>query len=264
MGNELTNKIDKALLIRRLKKENINISSEDLDDVINCFNQLIDFYLENYSGYYYRFTFVRTPRSLYESDDKKYDLIFHELIKLKKLNLLHYIDYVYLLSDYNSFFNSRLTELLESLHKITTYYQDCDEPKEDFIYKHINEHPYMLEDVIDNDLDCITESKYINQDYKNIMMLYNELLKLYFDNDYNDMDYEAFFQEFINMTYYYFLINDSFNKEPQEVYNYLTKIKDNLFSVCDKLNLDGEMEYKDRIKYIDSLYKSKSKVKVIK
>ena len=170
MGNELTNKIDKALLIRRLKKENINISSEDLDDVINCFNQLIDFYLENYSGYYYRFTFVRTPRSLYESDDKKYDLIFHELIKLKKLNLLHYIDYVYLLSDYNSFFNSRLTELLESLHKITTYYQDCDEPKEDFIYKHINEHPYMLEDVIDNDLDCITESKYINQDYKNIMI----------------------------------------------------------------------------------------------
>ena len=41
------NKIDKLLLKRKLKREKIDISDDDLDIVINTYNHLLDFYLED-------------------------------------------------------------------------------------------------------------------------------------------------------------------------------------------------------------------------
>ena len=257
------NKLERSLLIRKLKKNGIEIDNNDLDDVINAFNNIIDFYLDaDKNLVYYRYGFIMTPKVFYEVDDTNFNSIFNLLISMKKNNLLHYLDYAFILHNYDWDYD-RLHELYRFLHNIMRKYNDS-EIKEDFIYEFIDENDYLLQDVIDNNFDEIMESKYVNQEYKDIMNLYNNIIKWYYDTDYLDYDDDAFFDEFINMSYYYFLINNLFNTEPERIIYFLNKIKEDIPSLCDKLNMDGEMELKDRINYIDSLYKSKDKVKIIK
>lgn len=257
------NKIDKLLLKRKLKREKIDISDDDLDIVINTYNHLLDFYLEdNRKHSDYRFAFAFVPKSLYEMEDTNFYWIFHLLIVMKNNNLLHYLDYILLYNSY-SIGGSILHELYRFLQDFVDRYRKSNN-NPDFIYEYIKKNNFLLEDTIDNYISNINKSKYIPKVYKDIMNLYRELFYLYINDDYYSIDYEAFFQEYVNMTYFYFLINNLFNTEPEEIIKYLNKIKEDIPALCDKLNLDGEMEDKERIKYIDTQYKERNKRKILK
>lgn len=261
--NTNVSKFIKTLLMKKLKKDYINVSEEELEEIINIYNHLLDFCLgSSRESKYNRFGFVSTPKFLYEREDLLFSQIFRLIIGMKKNNILKYLDYVLLLSNYN--FEIHLLEKLSSFldYIMNSYY--LNDGSDDFIYSFIKDHEYILQDTTDNDLSYINESKYIPQEYKDIMNLYNEIIDKYYNESYNEIDYSYNFQDFINMTYYYFLINDLFNKEPTEIIDYLTKVKDNILYICDKLFIDGDMEYKERIKYIDTLYRERNKIKIIK
>ena len=254
--------LDKNILIKKLKKDNINITSEDLEEVINIYNHVIDFCLEDKKASSYKFSFIKDSKILCEYDNTTFLSIFRLLIQIKKHNLFNYLDYVLLINTY-CYDGNRLEQLYFYLNLILNGYYDSNK-NNDFIYKFIDSHQYLLPDILDNYLNYILDSEYINQDYKDIICLYNELFDLYLEEDYDEIDPEIFFQEFISMSYYYFVINNLFNTEPKEIINFLNNIKEDIPSICDKLNLDGEIEYKERINYIDALYRNKNKVKIIK
>ncbi len=257
----IINKIENVLLVRKLKRLKIDISKENLSLLINKYNHLIDFYLEDdRRDTYYRFGFVAVPKSFYDQDDVFFLKIFRLLIDMQKNNLLNYLDYC-LLINYQKYGGNRLYELYDYLDNMLKWFYENDY---DFIYDFINEREYLLQDMIENNLDDINKSNYIPQEYKDIMKLYDDIFNKYYLEDFDEIDPDAFFQEYMNMSYYYFVINDLFNREPNEIINYLKKVQDNIVAICDKLNNDGEMEYKDRIKYIDTLYRGKNKVKIIK
>ena len=259
----IINKIENVLLVRKLKRLKIDISKEDLNILIIKYNQLIDFYLEDdRRDSQYRFGFVAVPKSFYDQDDVFFLKIFRLLIDMQKNNLLNYLDYC-LLINYQKYGGNRLYELYDYLDNMLKWFYENDN-NYDFIYGFIKEREYLLQDIIENNLSDINASSYIPQEYKDIMNLYDKIFDKYYLEDYDEIDPDAFFQEYMNMTYYYFVINDLFNQEPNGIIEYLNKVKDNIVAICDKLNNDGELEYKDRIKYIDTLYKGRNKVKIIK
>ena len=259
-------KIEKKLLKYKLKKNNVSYKEDDLDEIIDLFNNLIDFTLEsNKEPSYYRFGFVMTPNKYFELDDIDFFSIFKSLIKIKEKNLLNYLDYAILTYHFDGYMSK-----ISNLHALSKYLKELLNEYDTvgrFIYDFVFNNSSLIEYVIDNDMDIIQDSKYISNDYKVVMELYENLYRKYYDicEKYYP-DEIVYFDEVISMSYYYFVINNEFNNDIGHVFSFLNSIYQDMPSAIDKFNLIGETEdYEQVLNYIDSMYKdSKRMVKVIK
>ena len=110
-NNANISKLVKALLMRKLKREHIDISKEELEEVLETYNHILDFYLEDsVQSTYYRFGFVGIPKNLFETYDTEFLKIFSLIIRIKHNNLLKYLDYILLMNNYK-YGGNRLNEL---------------------------------------------------------------------------------------------------------------------------------------------------------
>lgn len=259
-------KLEKKLLKYKLKKNNVSYKEEDLDEIIEIFNNLIDFTLEsNNEPSYYRFGFVMTPNKYFELDDKEFFSIFKSIIKIKEKNLLNYLDYAILTYHFDNYMYklSNLYSVSKYLKTLINEYNTV----EYFIKDFINQYSSLIEYVTDNNMNIIQDSKYISNDYKAVIELYESLYRKYYDvweEYYPDQD--IYFEEVISLSYFYFVINNEFNNDIGHVFSFLNSIYQDMPGAIDKYNLIGETDdYVQVLNYIDSLYKSSKKmVKVIK
>ena len=258
--------LQERLILRRLKKEDIHLNVEELREVINIYNHLLDLYFEKMEhGFGYRFEFAVLPRSLYLSMDEYCLQIFKNIIELKKNNLLRYLDYSLLLDNDEGIWISS-SDILWELRKVLNNIIDSYESYGDnFIYiKMKKNRDFILVFLVNGGCSSVIESKFIPQDYKDIIQLYDEIYACNI-SEYKYMDiYKWNYFTFIAMTYYYFLMNDSFNKEPNKVLDFLDNIYNSIQDTIDRINTNGIENNEDMINYIDSLYKNVNKEKIMK
>ena len=119
------------------------------------------------------------------------------------------------------------------------------------------------------ELDRILKSKYISDDYKQIIVLYHNIFTRYQhmigDKELNDLfRLPRDFANFMDITYFYFLEKELLQNNQQEVLNFLKMIDDNLVEVSDEINLNGEMNYPQTLEYIDYLYNKEKNEKTIR
>ena len=87
--------VDKKKLMELLKKDRIKISYKELNEVLNIYINLMRFYMRSNSDETY-FAFLDDNIAYYvygEYNDNYYN-VFVNLIKLKRNNMLNYLDYL--------------------------------------------------------------------------------------------------------------------------------------------------------------------------
>ena len=96
------------------------------------------------------------------------------------------------------------------------------------------------------------------------MLLYNDLVDLLHCNE-SLNKYNIPFERIINMSYFYFIVHNYLNTEPDNVISFLTHIRDNPNKILDYFNMCGITFRNDFYDYFDYIYKgNKNNQKVIK
>ncbi len=258
------------LLKKRLNKDNIIISDEDLIKIINIYNHILDFSFETTKcAFPYAYGFIFLPKKLYDTEVKDCYEIFMHLIRMNKNNLFTYLDYSFLLhNDCCGFSSNPLFDLNYYLRSINKYYGIYGD---DFVQEYFDKNENIIENVIENDYEYLLSSKYIDDNYKNVIRLFKDafnkndiLIEKYELYDY-DYDYDIYLDRYLNALFYYFVINNLINTDYDNVCNYLYNIIDNALKFFDKINLVGINDNQELFTYIDYSYKnSKNKIKIIK
>lgn len=256
------------LLKRRLNRDKIIISDDDLNRIISIYNHIIDFSLEECKKKYDSpYCFIVLPKKLFDSDTTDFYEIFINLIRMNKNNLLNYLDYAFLLdSDVFGYARDPLFNLNNYLSQINKYYGIYGD---DFILEYYENNNYVIENTIDNNYEYITKSKFIDDNYKNVIRLFKEAFEKYdtliSSNELDDFYPDVYMNDYLNALFYYFIINNLIKTDYENVCNYLKNIIDDITEFFDKINLVGIANEHELFNYVDYSYKnSKGKVKVIK
>ena len=269
--------INKGHLLLKIRHDNIKISIEELDEIINIYNHLIDFILIDNTIKEKKFDFIDKEASLHPLNkdniiDSFYN-IFVGVIAFKEYNLLGFFDYLLITKELRERSAIASPDRIYAISKyVDNILYDYEITyKKDFFYNYI----YNNEDAVRNYL--IEEDSFIYYDtvpdiYSEIMTVYYEIYKNYY------LDYERYddigiieYDYFICMTYFYFVKNNLFKNEPEKVLSFLKDFNNDISEKVDIINLTGIKDdkriydYKNIISYIDTLYNnSKRMIKVIK
>ena len=264
---------DKEKLMGLLKKDNINITYEELDEVINIFANVEEFFIRCEEDNEPLLSFVNyNPRLSPAVDYDRHDYYYQALvgiIELKRNNLLIYLDYPLLILETDVSGNIEPDDmrfLCGHIKGILGVYKDYPESYRYYIRADSN-------NVIGNDLvyckDLFTETSSIPECYRKIMEAYIRIFELYIKEWVRlDNQYGCEFNEFLDMTYFYFLENNILYREPESVLSFLDSFKNmhDIEAALEKLNLAGfnDICYTNDniINYIDTLYHN-SKRKII-
>ncbi len=266
------NFIERGLLKYKLDKYCLNVKDNELDELINDYNHLLDYYLEDESeAYLHRFSFVVTHNSAFERDEEIYFSILKDLIIIRKLGLNKYLDYLLVLSHrYHNYEVDRLADLLLFLNTFIEYRFLSDES---FIEKVIPDNLDVVDYMAKHNAYDFINNKHIDDYYKEIIWKYHEIVKklnieIYAefhkdDDPANDLVFKQF-NLFINMSYYYFLLNYSFKDNHKEIMAFLDEIYNDIPLFMDKLHFMGDVDYQEMLNYVGSLYNDEYNSKEIK
>ncbi len=252
--------ITKKILMYKLKKRRIKFDDVNLDEVINAYDFILKSFLESNSDKYdHPYSFIYMPNETYDRENQLYFEIFTNTIVLIRLNIFKYLDYAYLLDWQNTTQDlDKLSGLSWCLRTFMGFQFSAPFEKE-FIDKLMYSNRYLVESVTTRSIDKIIKSKYITKDYKGILIMYSNIFTKYHNiiNVYEPKEFNSFSNPFLmlmNKTYFYFLKNDLFNKEPDKVLTFLKNINNNVSSFSDEVILNGIINDDEIIKYIDYLY----------
>ena len=255
----------KELLKIKLFNKNINIKDEDLEEIISIYDNIIDFLIElakvdkDYCNDRYDFIF----NDWNEDNNNAYFNLFGNIAILKRKGLINYLDYLLIIRYMFGDIYSAICDINFYLYSIIeeSLYGDND----------------SIEHVYDDDINVLNKtaikyyyngiinSKCVPDYYKNIITIYNNIFDICKDKTNIIKQSEINDEVLLSSTYYYFMYNDLFNKNPLSVYNFLKYICDNLLDILDKINLLGIRNNIDLFSYIDDYYKNyNNKVMVIK
>ena len=244
----------KEVINNTLKWNNLEIDDNELDEVI-----------KKYEYYHDRYDFINNHLEW----DICYKNIFVNLAIFKKSNLLYCLDYLYLINGFRGtpIYNI-VNTLLSCTQSILAYYHDF-KGNMDTINNRINhfynKNPEIITVWLDSVLaGSICDSSYIPSEYKDVINLYMRLCELA-RYDMKVKEYDISFDKIINISYYYFMANNYFNTECNDVIKFLEYMYDNPVELLDKVQLTGILYRDDFYNYFDNLYNnSKSNKKAIK
>ena len=248
-----------------LKFGSMEIDSIELDEIINIYDHYLDLLLEitgaSKNSYHDRYGFINNSTDW----DIEYKNIFVDIIIIKRNNLLYCLDYLRLINSIRGpIYN--IVKILSDFTLSLLSYHHGHKDKMDTVNNRINYFYNNNENIITTWLDdqivnCIYESMYIPNDYKEVIQLYKNL-----NNIKCSEKYKISIKRIINISYYYFMTNNYFNTECDSVIKFLEDIYNNPTSLLDQINMSGITYRDDLINYLDYLYQdSKSnKNKVIK
>ena len=253
--------VDKEKLKRLLKMNHIKISSEQLDEAINIYINMMNFVMKN-NDIKQIFSFIDAYcEGLKSTTYEQYHTIFLGIVKMMQNNLLIYLDYMMVAANVHY-----LNEFENYIKTILDYYQNGSETYKADIRANTNR-------VVDDDLnELIIEfetSKQAPEYYIDIIRAFYRAYNNYYEYQ-QDLDdiYNVDYEDFIDMTYCYFMENNLLNTEPESVISFINGCMNNEGYILDKINLaglDDVMDYKNNnmITFIDTLYQN-SKMEHIK
>ena len=268
-GGFMGTKLDKLLLIHKLKKDNIDITNIDLDEIIRLYNLYIDYSIERYkpfgklNPFVTRFNFLYVPESSYYSDDTAYYSIFTNIINMKKAGLLKFLDFMLMNYAMQPVTVDPINELCRYTGLIISKYYFEENNN---LYDYFDTHDDIACEVIcSTKYGNIVDSDYVNDDYKNVAFSYNDLYCNYYKDGWCDRKKIIDWKRVLNYTYVYFVTNDLLNKEPERAHKFLESLKIDIYGTIDKLLLYGIDDSSKLLLYIDKLYHEfDQKVKVIR
>ena len=252
--------VDKEKLKRLLKMNHIKISSEQLDEAINIYINMMNFVTKNKIKRIFSFVDAYCEGLKY-TPYKQYHTIFLDIVKMMQNNLLMYLDYMMVAANVHF-----LDEFDDYIGRILYSYQ-----KQSETYK-IDIRANTKRVVDDNLNELIIEfetSKQAPEYYIDIIRAFYRAYNNYceFHQDLEDI-YNVGYEDFIDMTYCYFMENNLLNTEPESVISFINGCIDNEEYILDKINLAGldevmDYESDNMITFIDTLYQN-SKMESIK
>ncbi len=259
-------KLSDRIILKRLKKNGIDVSLQELCETINIYKRVLDFYFEDRKERSDSFGFLYTPIKLYTIMDKYFFNIFSKILEMKRKGLLKYLDYALLLDCNPSLFE---TELRQSIDLLQYLEKVCN--ADDFIMYSINRDECFIENVTDNYLDNIIDDEIIPDNYKQMIKLYSEIFRKFYNEgfyelNFDEFDYDIGLDHIVNCSYYYFLKNDFFSNNMDEVMSFLNDINDNMGYYIDKINMFGldSEKYENCLTLVDYLFKNRNKVMIKK
>ena len=264
------NAIEKTLLTIKLKAHNIKFDDLNLDEVLESFDRVCNIYLEEEAdNYVHPRSFIYMPNSTYDREEQIYFEVFCNIMVLIRLDLYKYLDYAII---HHYYHNLNVTDGLSALNFCIKSFLGCQfqEPQDkSFCYRLLCHEAGLIKLVSIYELDRILKSKFISNDYKEIIVLYHNIFARYQhmigDKDLNDLyRFPKPFANFMDITYFYFLEKELLQNNQQEVLNFLKMIDENLVEISDEINLNGEMDYPQTLEYIDYLYNKEKNEKTIR
>ena len=244
-------------LMTLLARDNVKISNEELDEVMDIYKNLIKFFM----GYGVKkvLAIIKEWFELSYNDLKKDDYYqaLLELIELKRKDLLMYLDYAIVYTNVNISDNPDY----EDISELREYFQ--------YLLKYHDVYPQTYKGelrgntyrVINDDLvDCIKKLKrvnYIPPHYIDVLYAYYEVYMNYARKR-NSLYYNIDFDDFLEDTYFYFLEKKIIYKEAESILPFIRSLIDSEDEIEEKMNLAGfhKLDFTDDkiIEYIDLLY----------
>ncbi len=247
-----------------LQWHHLEISIDELKDVIDKYNFYLDLLLDatGSSAKYYqgRFDFIKEDNN-YDDVDNTYEKIFNMLCIYKKRDAFHLIDIVKLLNSLHgptyNIVNTLSIYLAMNLSKIkdeSTY----DDPIY-YIISTYTARKNLITEWLDSVIyEMIMESNYLSDNYKNIIKTYYESSqKLIYGKI--EEDYKDCYETVINVSYFFFVYHNAFEKDYEGVMNFLIDLRDNPYKITDQVSMTGMNWIDELITYFDTLYKKSSK-----
>ncbi len=241
-----------------LKQTNLE---KDNNEILSIYNNLLKFALEYYEAD------EEELRSYYNIQDKKCYNILQSLIKLKRINLLKFLDYSFIY--YNCGNNLKrypIETINDYINRIIQYYEY---DKEIFMDNFFGENTCVIETINDLFFDELLESNYVDNNYKKIIQLFSSIFiknsELIDNGYYDEYDVDIYINYYLNAVFFYLVSNNYIKEDFLHVCNFLNYIYNNIEKVLDEINISGIKNDKDLFCYIDHEYKSNnSKLKTIK
>ncbi len=252
---------DEEQLYQKLIKNKVSITKEEYENAVKVYKHLLDFYLNQYIDFdSNRFSFFNTPKRNFGMEDRYYFKIFMKIIEMQKKNLLMYLDYVLLLDNSNMYSNMGFRREYAILKELYDFLE-CVCNHEDFLINYIEDDQYVIEGIRHRDLIFLLENDTVPEDYKTIIGLFDTIFNDYQKyNNYDSIGLDAF----LNVAYYYFIMNNLFNDDPERVIAFLNDIKDNITLYIERINLSGIKNGRSMLMFVDYIFNTNNKVRIMK
>ena len=257
----------KEIINNKLKWVNMRVNDQELDEIIKIYDYYLDLLLEATSSdkayYQDRYGFIEDT-----SDEVHYNYfnIFYNITVIKKENIESCIDYLQLFNSLHGPIYNIVNTLLHYTNKITSiciWTNKLKNREPDLINYFYNSNERLITTWLDDFLvECIDESSYISNDYKEIIKLYRTLSKKLGDNK-SLNKYTIPFEIIINISYYYFMVNNYFNTDTKNVISFLQYMINNPIALLDQINMAGIPSRDELIDYFDSVYKNKNSIQKV-
>ena len=250
---------EKKILLFRLRREKFTLTKEELDIIIKYYNFVLNIYCEDFfdvgldKSYDSRFDFVKKLSRNYAYNDSIYSDIFHKIVLFHQYGLLKYLDYGIIHDICASCSCCTLLGLETKLKEMLLKYRPGEDKK--YVFEVVNYHN-VIDRLVNDYIVDVTHSKFISKEYMNIIIEFNSLSNLYYRDEYLDMDTNFLFEPFLNYLYSYFIINNSFNNDYENVIKFLDSIYNNLDLFIDKLYMIGDLDADHAFAYIEDIYKN--------
>ncbi len=242
--------IKDKLSLNKLKKKYSNLSEEEFFDIVNKYNSLLLFLLENKiiddEGYKNRWNFVlKSPESIERHwNDYLNSELFRRINQLSQRNIYHLIPLQHLyLSTHQK------EDVLRRMDRIYNIYNALD--FDFFIKDYVDNNLWNLTNIIDNNYQDLVNSIEITNNYKAIFASYLQILNRYSYYSYDDED--ELFDWFINISYLYFIINKKVDNV-DEVLSFLKYVYEHINKIIEKLKLYGMKSNMDVYTVIDKYF----------
>ena len=250
----------KDLVNMRLQWNDLEIDDNELEEVIKLYDHYLDFLLEatneRRNSYHDRYGFLDSIKEV----DIQYGKIFTDIAIIKKYNLECCLDYFRILNT----LHGPIYNIVNSLYRFTNSLAGYLVGNNDF------NNPHWINNTInhfwnDNErlvtvwldefiVECIMESTYIPDSYKEVINLYDKICKMLNQN--KSLNGSGIpFERIINMSYYYFMIHNYFNTECDKVIIFLRYMYDKPSEIIDYINFAGITFRDELFDYFDYLYK---------
>ncbi len=260
----------KKILMFFLRRDRVKISYQELSEVMDIYTNLMKYLLEENFDYKEIYSFLKKGFvSHYDLTDDYCYKTFLELIKLKRDNLLMYLDYALLTSNVEVGYGRNLRGIIcyiyVFLEKIVSIYKEYPRT-----YKgEIRSYTYRIfDDETDKIVAKLGRTNGVSSSYKDIISAYNEAYKIYYPKSKGlYAKYGIKFDNFLEETYYFFLENGLLYKEPECVLEFVKSFAGNEEEILDKMLLGGfnKIDYVDDkiISYIAMMYQKSKEERII-
>ena len=248
-----------------LQWNNLKIDLTELDEIIEIYDHYLDLLLEATSAprnsYHDRYAFIDVLKNNSSCSDWDLDYynIFLNITYIKKFNLLGCLDYIRLINSLRGPIYNIVRTLLNVTNSVLGYpYRnkrnlDTTNNRINYYYNYNERLITVWFDLVL--MDTICESSYISDGYKESIKLYSELKILSRQFNSSD-DYKTLFEHLINISYYYFIANNYFNTECDDVIRFLKYMYNNPIDLLDKMHMAGIIKRNELLDYFDYLYKT--------